>query len=175
MQILKTHYHQDIKTLENKTIFTRLATRSIALQGNSILLMYTQRYEDYSLPGGGLDEEEDKIAGMIRELSEETGAKDITNIQAFGVYEEYRPWYKPDYDIQHMISYCYTCEVNKELGSSNLESYEIKNGMKAIWVNIHEAIQHNKKTIATSEKKGMSIERETFLLELIADKYDLIK
>jgi len=22
MQILKTHYHQDIKTLENKTIFT---------------------------------------------------------------------------------------------------------------------------------------------------------
>ena len=168
MQILKTHYHPEITTLENKTIFTRLATRSIAIKGNSILLMYTERYEDYSLPGGGLDLDEDKIEGMKRELSEETGAKDIKNIQPFGVYEEYRPWYKPDFDIQHMISYCYTCDVNQELGISKLESYEIKNGMKAVWVNIHEAINHNIKTMATSDKKGMSIVRETFLLKLIA-------
>ena len=169
MHILKTHYHPEVKTLEDKTIFTRLATRSIAIQNSSILLLYTERYEDYSLPGGGLDLGENKIEGMIRELSEETGAKDIKNIKPFGAYEEYRPWYKPDYDIQHMISYCYTCEINQELGSSNLESYEINNGMTAIWVNIHEAINHNKKTMATSAKKGMSIERETFLLKLIAE------
>ncbi|MFT4666793.1 MAG: ADP-ribose pyrophosphatase YjhB (NUDIX family) [Ulvibacter sp.] len=170
MQILKTHYHPEVKTLENKSIFTRLATRSIAIQGNTILLLYTERYEDYSLPGGGLDLDEDKIEGMMRELSEETGAKDIENIKPFGVYEEYRPWYKPDYDIQHMISYCYTCDINKELGISKMESYETKNGMKAIWINIHEAINHNKKTMATSNKKGMSIERETFLLMLIAER-----
>jgi len=169
MQNLKTHYHPEIETLENKSIFTRLATRSIAIQGDSILLLYTERYEDYSLPGGGLDAGEDKIEGMIRELSEETGAKDIRNIKPFGAYEEYRPWYKPDYDIQHMISYCYTCDIDKELGMSNLESYEKKNGMRAIWINIHEAIMHNKKTMATSDKKGMSIERETFLLKLIAE------
>jgi len=168
MQILKTHYHPTIKTLDNKSVFTRLATRSITLQGNNILLLYTQRYEDYSLPGGGLDAGEDKIHGMIRELSEETGAREIKNIKPFGVYEEYRPWYKSDYDIQHMISYCYTCDVHKELGNSNLESYEIKNGMEAKWVNIHAAIKHNQKTMATSDKKGMSIERETFLLQLIA-------
>jgi len=169
MQILKTHYHPELKSLENKTIFTRFATRSIAIHGNEILLMYTARYEDYSLPGGGLDEGEDKIEGMIRELKEETGAKNIQNIKPFGIYEEYRPWYKTDYDIQHMISYCYTCDIDKELGTSSLEAYEIKNGMKAKWVDIHEAIKHNKKIIATSDKKGMSIERETFLLELILE------
>ena len=168
MQIIKTHYHPEVKTLENKSIFTRLATRSIAIHDKTILLLYTERYEDYSLPGGGLDMDEDKIEGMKRELSEETGAKNITNIKPFGIYEEYRPWYKPNYDIQHMISYCYTCEVNPELGNSNLESYEIKNGMKAIWINIYEAIKHNKNTMASSDKKGMSIERETFLLQLIA-------
>ncbi len=170
MQILKTHYHPDIQTLENKTIFTRLATRSIATYKEMILLMYTERYEDYSLPGGGLDLGEDKIEGMIRELEEETGAQNITNIKPFGIYEEYRPWYKPDFEIQHMISYCYTCEIDKELGKSNLESYEIKNGMKASWVNIHEAIQHNEKTMETSAKKGMSIERETYLLRQIVKK-----
>lgn len=168
MQVLRTHYHPEVETLENNSIFTRLSTRSIAIQGESILLLYTERYEDYSLPGGGLDQDEDKIDGMIRELSEETGAKNIKNIEPFGIYEEYRPWHKPEYDIQHMVSYCYTCEINKELGESSMESYEIKNGMRAVWMNIHEAIDHNKKTMATSEKKGMSIERETFLLELIA-------
>ena len=169
MQILKTHYHPKVTTLENKSIFTRLATRSIAMQGDTILLMYTERYEDYSLPGGGLDLGESKVEGMMRELNEETGAEDIENIKPFGVYEEYRPWHKADYDIQHMISYCYTCEINKELGRSSMESYEVKNGMKAVWINIHEAIQHNKNTMATSDKKGMSIERETFLLKLIAE------
>lgn len=169
MKILKTHHHPEIDTLDNKSIFTRLATRSIAIQGNSILLLYTERYEDYSLPGGGLDSGEDKIEGMMRELREETGAKDIKNIKPFGAYEEYRPWHKPDYDIQHMISYCYTCEIDKELGNSNMESHEINNGMKAIWVDIHEAIKHNKETMANSDKKGMSIDRETFLLTLIAE------
>ncbi len=169
MEILKTHYHPEIISLENKTIFTRLATRSIATQANKILLLYTERYEDYSLPGGGLDLGEDKIEGMIRELSEETGAQDIKNIRPFGAYEEYRPWYKPDFDIQHMISYCYTCDISEELGFSKMESYEINNGMKAMWVNIHEAITHNIKTMASSDKKGMSIERETFLLKLIAE------
>ncbi len=169
MQILKTHYHPKVTTLENKSIFTRLATRSIAMQGDTILLMYTERYEDYSLPGGGLDLGESKVEGMMRELNEETGAEDIENIKPFGVYEEYRPWHKADYDIQHMISYCYTCEINKELGRSSMESYEVKNGMKAVWINIHEAIQHNSNTMATSDKKGMSIERETFLLKLIAE------
>lgn len=169
MDILKTHYHPEIDTLKNKTIFTRLATRSIALKGNNILLLYTARYDDYSLPGGGLNPNESKIIGMQRELEEETGAKQITNIKPYGIYEEYRPWYKEDFDVQHMISYCYTCDISKVLGTSSMESYEIKNGMKALWVNINDAITHNEKIIATSDKKGMSIERETFLLKHITD------
>lgn len=168
MQILKTHFHPDVKTCENKSVFTRLATRSITVQNDAILLLYTERYEDYSLPGGGLDLGEDQIEGMIRELREETGAKEVSNIKPFGIYEEYRPWNKPDHDIQHMISYCYTCDISSELGILNMDAHEIKNGMKAVWVSIHQAIAHNKQTIATSEKKGMSIERETFLLGLIA-------
>ena len=112
---------------------------------------------------------ENKIEGMMRELSEETGAKNIKNIKPFGAYEEYRLWYKPDFDVMHMISYCYTCDIDKELGVPQLESYERKNGMSAKWVNIHEAIKHNERTMANSEKKGMSIEREIFLLKRIAE------
>ena len=168
MHILKTHYHPDLVDLSTQSMFTRLATRSISMQGDDILLLYTERYEDYSLPGGGLEPNEDRIEGMIRELQEETGAKGIRNIKPFGIYEEYRPWYKPDFDIQHIVSYCYTCDVDRELGASRLESYEIKNGMSAQWVNLDKAIRHNETTMSLSDKKGMSIERETFLLKLIA-------
>jgi ADP-ribose pyrophosphatase YjhB (NUDIX family) len=167
MKHLRTSMHPDISTLEGKTQFTRKSTRAIVVNGEEILLLFTERYHDYSLPGGGLDTGEEVQSGMVRELKEETGAKEVTEIKEFGIYEEYRPWYKEDFDIQHMISYCYTCEIHDELGDTKYEDHEINNGMKPVWIHIDEAIAHNEETIASSHKKGMSIERETFLLHLI--------
>lgn len=168
MRHLATTVHPDIEHLDGKSVFKRNAARAIVVSGEDILMLYTERYQDYTIPGGGLDEGEDIIAGMVRELEEETGAKNIHGIKPFGIFEEFRPWYKDDADIMHMISYCYTCKVDRELGQTAFEDYEIKNGMKPMWVNIHQAIAHNEKTMAESDKKGMSIERETFLLHLIA-------
>lgn len=168
MRHLKTTVHPEIGHLDDKKIVNRNAARAIVLKGDDILMLYTERYHDYTIPGGGLDDGEDIIAGMIRELEEETGAQNIRDIKPFGIYEEFRPWYKDDADVIHMISYCYTCNIDSELGDTRYEDYEIKNGMKAVWINIHDAIAHNEKTMAESDKKGMSIERETFLLHLIA-------
>lgn len=167
MQLLKSTIHPDITTI-NGSVFTRQAARGIILNGEQILLLYTERYHDYSLPGGGVDEGEEVQAGLVRELKEETGAKNIRDIQAFGLYEEYRPWHKHGYDVVHMESYCYRCSIDEELGDTEFESHEIENGMKPVWINIHDAIAHNEETMATSDKKGMSIERETFLLNLVA-------
>ncbi len=169
MRLLKSTVHPDLKSLTG-SIFQRNAARGIILNGDDILMLYTERYHDYTLPGGGIDEDEDIQAGLVRELEEETGAKNIRNIEAFGLYEEYRPWYKPDFDIVHMKSYCFVCRIDAELGDTKLEDYEIKNGMKPVWINIHDAIAHNEHTMANSEKKGMSIERETFLLKLIVEE-----
>ncbi|MCA0769366.1 NUDIX hydrolase [Vibrio vulnificus] len=168
MRHLKTTIHPDIEHLDEKIIFQRSAARAICVDGEDILLLYTERYHDYTIPGGGIDEEEDVIAGLVRELEEETGAKNIHNIKPFGIYEEFRPWYKGEANVMHMHSYCYTCKIDRELGETRFEEYEVKNGMKPLWVNIHQAIAHNEQTMAESPKKGMSIERETFLLRLIA-------
>ncbi|WP_105901384.1 NUDIX hydrolase [Vibrio gangliei] len=171
MRLLRSTVHRDVEKLASRSTVKRLATRAIAMQGEDILLLYTERYHDYSLPGGGLDEGEDHIEGMIRELEEETGANNIRNIEPFGCYEEFRPWYKDNANVMHMLSYCFTCQVDKELGHTRFENHEINNGMRPVWINIYQAIEHNLKTIAESEKKGMSIERETFLLQLIAEQF----
>ena len=169
MRLLKSTIHPDITDMSAKS-FTRKATRAIVLNGKSILLLYTKRYHDYSLPGGGIDEGESNIEGLIRELKEETGAHNVQNIQEFGLYEEFRPWHKEDFDIIHMQSYCYVCTIDDELLDPELESHEIDNGMHPIWMNIYQAISHNEHTIANSDKKGLSIARETFLLKLIVSE-----
>ncbi|PKG97122.1 DNA mismatch repair protein MutT [Paraglaciecola sp. MB-3u-78] len=127
MQLLKTAFHpavslEDISAASELRVIVRHAARGIVVKGEDILLLYTQRYHDYSLPGGGIDEGEDEVAGLIRELQEETGRR-ACNVKAFARYDEYRPWYKPNGDIIHMISYCYVCEIDAELGDTALESH----------------------------------------------------
>ncbi|WP_041766314.1 NUDIX hydrolase [Psychromonas ingrahamii] len=167
MRLLKTTIHPDIASL-NKSTFLRNAARAIVLKGDMILMLYTARYHDYTLPGGGVDKEEGLVEGLVRELQEETGAQNIRGIQAFGLYEEFRPWHKDGFEIMHMKSYCYICDIDTKLGVTNYEDYEIRNGMKPVWLNIYDAIKHNQQTLLNSDKKGLSVERETFLLQLIA-------
>ena len=167
MRLLQSCIHPDLDNLEG-SIFHRRAARAIALHGENILLLYTDYYQDYSLPGGGLDDGEDLHQGLIRELEEETGARNIQVLEPFGLYEEYRPWYKPEHDIIHIASYCYICKVDSELGLTRLEDYEKRNGMNPVWVNIQEAIKHNRELMQSGKSKGMSIKRETFLLEQVA-------
>ena len=166
MRRLKTTVHASVNA-SNTSQFTRLTSRAIAFSGSKILLMYTARYDDYSLPGGGIDEGETIEQGLIRELQEETGAQNIKVLGEFGLYEEFRPWYKDDFDVINIKSYCYFCSIDAQLGQSQLEHYEQQNGMVAKWVDIHEAIAHNERTLANSDKQGLSIIRETYLLKEI--------
>jgi 8-oxo-dGTP pyrophosphatase MutT (NUDIX family) len=168
MKLIKKFIHSQLESIEGKE-YKREASRAIVLDGENILLLYTQRYNDYSFPGGGLEEGEDKVEGLIRELEEETGAKNINIIKEYGYLDEFRPSRYEGFDYIHMISYFYVCDIDKELGKSKLEDYEIKNGMEAKWINIYKAIKHNKEIMeAKHDKMGVSIERETFMLELIA-------
>lgn len=145
----------------------RPATRAIVLKENKVLLLHTKRYQDYSLPGGGIDHGESLQQALIRELQEETGAQEISNISPVGLIREFRKNYKQANQIIEMLSYCFTCEIGDEFNRQNLEDYELANGMTVHWVEIDKAIAYNQQTMANSPKQGLSIQRETFLLEYI--------
>lgn len=67
-----------------------------------------------------------------------------------------------------MLSYFFVCNIADSFNEVQFEDYEIANGMSAVWVDINEAIEHNKKVISSKEKSmGFSIERETIVLEMI--------
>ena len=68
MRLLKTAFHPDVSPADispnsDLRLIERHAARGIVVKGERILLVYTQRYDDYSLPGGGIDEGEEKVAG----------------------------------------------------------------------------------------------------------------
>jgi 8-oxo-dGTP pyrophosphatase MutT (NUDIX family) len=167
MRLLKKIIHPSVQNI-SKIILKRKASRAIVLEGENILLLYTKRYNDFSFPGGGLDEGEDLILGLHRELAEETGARNIKVLGEFGHIDELRPHFKGDDKLIHMLSYFFICEIDSTLGESKMEYYEIDNGMEARWVNIHQAISHNKNVMASKESSmGLSIERETLVLEMV--------
>ncbi|WP_339296963.1 NUDIX hydrolase [Paenibacillus sp. FSL R5-0623] len=170
MRMIQKLIHPDTPAL-NGRMFERKAARGIIMRGSEILLLYTRRYNDYSFPGGGVEADEDLLSGLRREIAEETGATQIEVTSEFGYIEEYRPHYKLEYDLIHMLSYYYVCNIHEQLGEAKLEDYEMNNGMSAVWIDIHQAIMHNRQVILNKEASmGFSIERETIVLELIASE-----
>jgi ADP-ribose pyrophosphatase YjhB (NUDIX family) len=174
MRVLNKTVDPNYNVNNHPALYKRIAARGIIMNGDDILLIYTKRYNDYSFPGGGIDAGEDILEGLKRELQEETGAQNISIIEDFGIYEEIRPTYYEGYDFMDMTSYFYKCSADKELGQASPEDYEVNNGSVPVWVNILEAIAHNKKVIAHKEETmGLSIVRETEVLEFVVE--DLLK
>lgn len=168
MQLITKLIHPDLTSTQGR-VFRRHAARGIVLRNEQILLLFTERYNDFSFPGGGLDTDEDIIAGLTRELEEETGARDIRVLQNVGYIEEYRPYWKPNYDLMHMTSHFYRCEVAPQLQPVRMESHEIANGMRPVWIDLHQAIAHNQSVMQRQESSmGQSIQRETFMLRKVA-------
>lgn len=168
MKLLKVLIHPELTSRDGR-VLRRHAARGIVLREDKILLLFTERYNDFSLPGGGVDQDEDIQVALKRELEEETGARNVQVHAHYGLIEEYRPHWKPDYDLMHMTSHFFVCDIAPELADARMESYEIANGMNPVWVSVDEAMNHNRQVMARHEKTmGLSIQRETFMLEKIS-------
>lgn len=156
---------------QSLNVLVREAARGIVIEDNKILLMYTERYDDFSFPGGGIDAGEAPVVGLRRELAEEAGAHDIELLGDFGRVTEYLPCWKPQWDLMFQTSYWFHCKLNSALQANKLEHYEIANGMNVHWVDINEAILHNQGVMAKrAENMGISVHRETQVLQQVANE-----
>ncbi|MDR7191849.1 NUDIX domain-containing protein [Luteimonas terrae] len=168
MRLITELVHPALATREGR-VLRRHAARAIVQRETSILLLYTERYDDFSFPGGGIADGEAPVAALHRELAEETGAMHIHVLRDYGVVEEYRPERSPAYDLMHMTSHFYVCAIDATLGDVRMEPYEQANGMRPVWVDLQAAIAHNRAVLQRADPRmGLSIHRETFMLEHVA-------
>ena len=67
----------------------RTASRGIVTNGDKIALLYQAKRNEYKLPGGGVENNEDPSETFLREILEETGCK-VEIIKQLGTTEEFK-------------------------------------------------------------------------------------
>lgn len=114
-------------TSDQSISFTRRAARAVLYNAaGQVAVMHFTTTGSYKLPGGGIDEGEDTIDALHREIREETGYE-ITNIEELGEVEEYRYFCG-----MHQLSYCYTATAGNFVGTELTEK-EQAGGMELHW------------------------------------------
>ena len=115
--------------------WTRLAARAVLLNDkNRIAVMNFTKTGFYKLPGGGIDDGEEIIAALRREIEEETGYL-IESIEKLGIVKEDRYFCG-----MHQTSFCFTANVSDFVGTKPTKK-ESDEGMNLQWADsIDEAI-----------------------------------
>jgi len=143
----------------------RVASRAIVFdkEGN-IALLHATKKNYHKLPGGGVEEGEDIISALKREVLEETGCS-IENIRELGAIEEYRNKFE-----LHQISYCFLADLAGDKGIPNLEEGEIADGFEPVWITMQDAIKtlESEANIEDYQGKFIQVRDLVFLRKAVA-------
>lgn len=140
----------------------RKAARAIVFdKENNVALLHASKNDYYKLPGGGIEDGEDIMEALNREIKEEAGCS-IKNIKELGEIEEYR-----NIDSLHQISFCFVAEVDGDKGEPQFTQSETEEGFKPVWMSIDQAIEtlENKNISEFIRAKFMVMRDKTFLKE----------
>lgn len=144
---------------------TRSASRAVIICSEKILLSHEIKSGWWSVPGGGMEENETPEECCIREVEEETGFVALP-VQEFLILYEY-------YEEYCYISHYFDCEVIGN-GQMNLTEVELKRGLEPEWISLQEAVEmfshHQDYADISEEKRGLYLREYTALLEYIKAK-----
>lgn len=145
---------------EIKTYSTREAARAVVIDDSGMVaLLHVTRENYYKLPGGGIEESEDKITGLKRECKEELGCE-IEILDEIGSITEYRKKFNL---VQ--TSYCYLAKLKGEKGKPHYMDDEIEKGFEPVWMPYDEALEALKSSTATTfEASAYIVPRDILLL-----------
>lgn len=122
----------------------REAARAIVLDDDgNIAMLHVTNKNHYKLPGGGIDEGEDKIAALKRECLEEIGCN-VEVLNEIGEIIEYRKTFK-----LKQMSYCYLAKVVGEKGKPDFTEHELSHGFEQVWLPYDEALEKLSENKAT--------------------------
>ncbi len=118
----------------NPTI--RIGARGIVINNNNeIALINKVKKNEFKLPGGGVEDNEDNETAFKREVLEETGCL-VDVIDKLGIINE-----EKSLDNFKQTSHVYIAKVIKDINKSNLTKKEKDEKLECRWVSLDEAIK----------------------------------
>jgi 8-oxo-dGTP pyrophosphatase MutT (NUDIX family) len=161
MRQLKLINPENVSEEEVKSYRTRQAVRAIVLdEENKIALLHVTKENYYKLPGGGIEDGEDKMKALERECQEEIGCA-VEVMGEVGSIIEYRRIFS-----LKQTSYCYVAKLKGLKGETSFTDDEKENGFKQVWLSYDEALKALKESHATSvEGSDYIVPRDTTFLE----------
>ena len=114
----------------------RKTARAIVLNAEKrCAVIYAEKFHLYSLPGGGIEEGEDEVSALVREVYEETGCTCDT-IEPLGIVSENR--YHQDYTA---LAYYFVVHTKAQGAALHLTEAEERDGLTVKWCYLHEALE----------------------------------
>lgn len=146
---------------------TRAACRGIVLKEDEILVSFETKTNQYMIPGGGLENNEDEKTCCMREVAEETGI--LTEVSDCVLeIDEY-------YEDCKWINWYYVC---KQKGSTemHLTKQEQEVGMEPRWIKLSEVLEvfskHADYSNTDEMRRGMYLREYTALCEILDPVYE---
>ena len=152
---------------EGGRVFSRPSVRAIILRDGKVGMVYSQKYNYYKFPGGGIEGDEDHLNALTRETLEEVGLCVIReSVREFGYVHRLQFDYTGAADIFVQDNYYYLCEVEDQAREQSLDGYEADEGFTLRFVSPADAIATNR-GCDHGPKDLRMIERESRVLEVI--------
>ena len=164
-------YKDDKHSLDfNKSeTILRKAVRAIIVNGDKILMVISEKTNEYKFPGGGIEKNETIEEALKREVMEEIGYKVIKIKEKVGIITEYSIAMEDINKIFVMVSEYYKVKIDRNQIEQKLDAYEEKLLFKPNWTNIETAWKTNKRIIDNKLDSTPWIKRETRVLELLME------
>jgi len=133
MELLKEIKDKEFPEDESN-IKIRETSRAILFDENNLVpLLYIAKNNYHILPGGGIDEGEDKTQALVRECLEEVGSEIEIKSEVGKIIE-----FRSEWNLKQ-ISYCYFGKIISK-GEPNFTEKELSLGFKIVWLTLKEAI-----------------------------------
>lgn len=158
MKLLKEIKNQEIPKDESR-LKLREAARAVLFDENNLIpILFVGKYNYHKLPGGGIENSENKMRALERECLEEAGVK-IQIAGELGMVLEYRSKWK-----LKQTSYCYYGKVISK-GETDFTKEEQEQDFQLIWMSLDETIEKVKNDKPLNYEGSFIQERDLAFLE----------
>lgn len=149
---------------EGAWAFSRPSARAIVLQGGRAAMVYSQKFQHYKFPGGGIEPGESRETALIREAREEAGlVLDPKSVRPYGFVHRIE---KGDPEPIFLQDNFYYLASASAIVPQELDGYEAEEGYTLRWVEPRVAIEQNKAlTNVYKRKYHTMLLREALVLE----------